>query len=871
DADGRADDVKVFYEGFTHAMDLAMGRDGWLYLATRNQIFRLRDTNRDDVADQIELLVDMQTASQYPHNGLSGLAFDFNGNLYFGLGENRSQPYAIKGSDGAVLYGDHGIGCVFRCAPDGSELRRVAQGFWNPFGVCVDAMGTVLLTDNDPGDRSPCRLIHVVEGGDYGYERRYVYGLHPLVSWDGELAGTLPMIRGTGEAPCAILPYESDALPEDYRGDLLIASWSDYRIERYRLSPNGASFKADMQVVVEGDRFFRPVDMDTASDGTVYVSDWADGLYPVHGKGRIWRIRPKKTMTIARPNDSRKGLFSPHRPLREKSARQLAVAGAVDQHWLIRQVSEAKAPKVAAASLMALIEAGVEVDLHAIARSHSNDSVRHIAATALLDNGADPTAFDASGFPPITRAHALRAMSPTRHQSILLQRLIDPDPFIHRAAIVALASNGPELMRVDIDQLADARQRAGLLVAMQRSAHPAASKRISAFLKDPDPAVRLRAVKWVADERLQQYQQALENGLNDPSLTPDLFMAHLAAIEQLELEPLPDFTEKELAGLSSREFLPKIDFQNPTRLLAKVVDTGATPTLRRLALRLMPPDHKGLNETLLTSLLRHDDNGLRLEALRTLRDAPTGWRLNRLAELAADTTLSSQHRAEAVSGLQASTDHKPLLMKLATGADPTLRSASLASLVGTVLNKKDIAALKSIVQSDPSSAEAVARLTHEVRPGRPGVDNIGAWVELLGNGGDPEAGRRVFFGASAACSRCHRHTGRGVAVGPDLTSLAGAADPAPVIESILHPSRNIAPQYRPWLIRLNNGKAYIGIGLTKGGTSENYLDATGQRFRVVTQQIVHRQELTTSLMPAGLHEILTITELRDLVAFLHNP
>ena len=58
--------------------------------------------------------------------------------------------------------------------------------------------------------------------------------------------------------------------------------------------PNGASFQAPAQTVVRGGDDFRPVGIAVGPGGSVYFSDWVDKSYPVHGKGRIWRIRMKK-------------------------------------------------------------------------------------------------------------------------------------------------------------------------------------------------------------------------------------------------------------------------------------------------------------------------------------------------------------------------------------------------------------------------------------------------------------------------------------------------------------------------------------------------------------------------------------------------
>src|SRR6202012_2811947 len=93
-------------------------------------------------------------------------------------------------------------GNIFRCRADGSHLERVATGFWNPFHMCFDTFGRLWAVDNDPDSRPPCRLVNVVQGGDYGYRFRYGRsGLHPFVAWNGGLPGAPPMASPTGEGP----------------------------------------------------------------------------------------------------------------------------------------------------------------------------------------------------------------------------------------------------------------------------------------------------------------------------------------------------------------------------------------------------------------------------------------------------------------------------------------------------------------------------------------------------------------------------------------------------------------------------------------------------------------------------------------------
>jgi hypothetical protein len=102
-----------------------------------------------------------------------------------------------------------------------------------------------------------------------------------LQCWNGELPGTLPMVCGVGEAPTAIVSHA---------GYLWVTSWGDHRIERYRLMPRGASYGAAREVIVQGDTNFRPTGMAVAPDGSIYFGDWVLRDYPVHGRGRIWRL-----------------------------------------------------------------------------------------------------------------------------------------------------------------------------------------------------------------------------------------------------------------------------------------------------------------------------------------------------------------------------------------------------------------------------------------------------------------------------------------------------------------------------------------------------------------------------------------------------
>ncbi|HUR39492.1 MAG TPA: PVC-type heme-binding CxxCH protein, partial [Planctomycetota bacterium] len=305
-ADGHAGKVTTFAEGFRYSMGIGFGKTGDLYLATRWEVYRWH--GQPDLEQRRDSIVKLDTKGNYPHNGLSGFAFDADGNVYFGMGENLGAPYSLVGSDGTTIKDTEG-GKVFRCRPDGSKLERVATGFWNPFHLCFDPMGRLFAVDNDPDSRPPCRLIHVVPGADYGYKfRNGRKGLHPFTAWNGELPGTLPMVCGTGEAPSGVLSYAHAAFPAEYLGTLLGTSWGDHLLQRFALETKGASFTSKPETIVKGGENFRPVGIGQAPDGSVFFTDWVDRSYELHGKGRLWRLRAKSpgtTLAASRaPKDS---------------------------------------------------------------------------------------------------------------------------------------------------------------------------------------------------------------------------------------------------------------------------------------------------------------------------------------------------------------------------------------------------------------------------------------------------------------------------------------------------------------------------------------------------------------------------------------
>jgi putative membrane-bound dehydrogenase-like protein len=851
DGDGKADRFTTFFEGTRFTMDVAAHPDGSVYLATRNEILRLRDTDGDGTADERQRIVFLDTAGDYPHNGLSGLAFDSKGDLYFGLGENIGADYKLIGADGTTIVGGGEGGNVFWCTADGKKLRRVATGFWNPFGLCRDIFGRLVAVDNDPDAMPPCRMVHVVEGGDYGYQFRYGRsGRHLFQSWHGQLPGTLPMMSGTGEAPCEVVSYESDGLPREYVGNLLVTSWADHRVERYAVKEHGASLTAEWLPFVQGGADFRPVGLAVAPDGSLFVSDWVLRDYNLHGRGAVWHIRPAAAAKPDRPTDPRRALFSAHRPLREAAAKQLA-ADEAGREFLRNQLGRADV-RARAASLTALLDHDDRaIDLNALAEKDALTPIRATAVHALVARGDETARFLDAKHPPAVRLEAIASLRTRAVIPRLLQYLVDPDPFLRHAAVQQLARCPDLLAAIDLRTLPDPRQRTGLLLAHRASGRPESVRLWPAFFADADEDVRFLAAKWAADEKLDPFRPLLAEALRDRQLNVRLYTAYATALGRIDGQ---DVSEAKMAD----------------HFLEVASDDQRPPAQRARALQFVPAKHKKLTPEVLNGLLAQDDPALQSEAVRALCEHPSPKRFAVLRDVARDPHRDDAVRAEAVLGLsERAQDSADDLLALARGGNAALRDEALRGLVDVRLTPDQRREVQQLAERHPPAAALAARvLGQPFWERRPPAGDTDAWLKRLDGPADPAAGRRIFFHPRlAGCFRCHKAEGRGADVGPDLSDV-GRAERRNVLDSILRPSNAVAPHYQTWRIDTADGKAYTGLLIRTYLDEYTYVDTKGEPFTLNTRQIVETRPVPASLMPDGLPDLLTDRELRDLLAYL---
>jgi len=137
--------------------------------------------------------------------------------------------------------------------------------------------------------------------------------------------------------------------------------------------------------------------------------------------------------------------------------------------------------------------------------------------------------------------------------------------------------------------------------------------------------------------------------------------------------------------------------------------------------------------------------------------------------------------------------------------------------------------------------------------------------------GNPENGRKLLFNVEKSlCLKCHRLGDQGERIGPDLTGIGGRFARIYLVESILEPSRTIAPSFETVVVALKSGQVLTGMKVTQTESMLTLADSQGQKHLLAKADIEEQQPSLLSTMPDGLEKLFTENEFIDLIAFLAN-
>ncbi|MEO2046920.1 MAG: PVC-type heme-binding CxxCH protein [Pirellulales bacterium] len=493
DADGYADRSNIYADGFNSIQGLAY-HAGSVYVMHAPLLTKLQDTNNDGVADtRHDLLQGLGLPPEQNDNRLhcaNGITVGHDRWLYLALGD--------RGCDVSRPEGDRLVfraGGILRCRPDGTDLHVFSRGLRNIYDIALDQQLNVFVRDNenDGGDYM-IRVYHCFHGSDHGY---------PYLFLDRPHEAMLPLADLGRGSSAGVAAYLETSFPAPDRNSLFACEWGR-AIVQYPRQTQGSSFakmqEADFVTGAPDDPYgFHPTDITVDHDGSLLVSDWADGQRPKRGRGRIYRISypgtpPADNLTV---NISESSKF-------EQLLQQLN-SDSYQQRVSAQQAIEQRDPT----AIDRLKRALQENKLRPQGRLHAIWTIAHAEGHAAINDLFDMAAKDSD---QRVRAQAVRAIADLS------------DPVLTEHQLVADRGDEQLCLRLaNLAKQADPRVRLEVLIALRRLHWSQAPRWLSGNWTPADPALSHAAIlllrgseNWPAVLRLLDTPNQQESSL--PSL-----------------------------------------------------------------------------------------------------------------------------------------------------------------------------------------------------------------------------------------------------------------------------------------------------------------------------------------------------------------
>ncbi len=894
DGDGVADKVVTFAEHVFCPMSICVAGDK-LYCWTSPDlwVYKIKETPDGPQADgEPTKLLTGSNGKNHDH-GAHSIVLGPDHKWWMSHGD---PGFNITGTDGSNI--KYPKGAVLRGELDGSKLELVSVNFRNPYEVCVNSFGESFLSDNDNDGNRSCRICWLMAGGDYGWfgtpgpkvPAGTPYGEH----WHfrGEIPGYVPgtLVTGFG-APCGMCFYEGDAFGAKYKNSPLHADAGPAELRMYPHKQYGAGYQASSEVFMScGDRYFRPDDICAAPDGSLYVSDWYDGGVGGHGyndpdRGRIFRLTPKgkKLARQEKPGpydnitDAIAGLKSPNlatqylareRLLAEAEASIPALKTLLDDAepnfraralWVLDRIGgnarklvvnqlKDNAPQWRALAVRILRRHGADYadDILPLANDESLEVVREVllairnipgvtATAAIVDIAARYDGSDRYLLEAINIAAGDAARKALVYDQIVKRGKISPQTF----ALLQLL-NPVEAAKLLNDRLASGSDPAAvktLLATAGTAASYEAGKGLVKLLANEKASPELRALaleklngnlsgSWNMLTDDQQLIAAYRKLLADPALQSQVISA-VGAHNMTKLgADVLELLKNNRAPLAIR--------QQSLTTAVQLKPAGAAEAIRAV----LAESQTDLHEAALNALVDLQDT-------KTVRAVLTG------------DTIAPAARTAVANRLMRSTGGALLLVKLVEG--DKLPAELKKSIIAQAIAHPD-ANIRALYEQYVPASERSKKLGQAIKPD-----------EILALKGDPLRGGKIFRESSAAqCKNCHMIEGSGGTLGPDLSLIGKKYERAAMLETIMDPSRGIAPEFVSYLVETVDGQSYLGFITEKTDKEIVLKDAQSKLIRLPAKSIESTTPQKKSIMPELVLRDVSAQDAADLLAFLQT-
>lgn len=567
DGDGRADVSHLFARDFNDMLTgVAAGvlyHDGDVFLTAAPDVWRLKDTNGDGIADQRKSIVrGFGIHIAYAGHDMSGLTVGPDGKIYWSIGDMGVNVVDENGKRWAYPH----EGAVMRANPDGSDFEVFAHGLRNPQELAFDAYGNLISVDNDgdhPGEHE--RFVHIVEGSDSGWRIHWQFGkynepnesykvwmdekLH-VPHFPGQAAFITPPLALAPDGPAGLAYHPGGALSTDWNNyffaSYFTGSSANSKVQAFRIHPKGASYAVEEPVDVLGG--IVPTGINFGPDGALYVNDWKDS-YDKKPTGRIWKLditNPdnaavrRETQRLLQEgmtgrNEAEVSQLLAHADMRVRMAAQFELVRRGDSAvllsalknqdnrfarlhavWGIGQLSRANSDG-AEVLLPFLTDGDYEVRAQAAKVIGEAEHLKAFDALVarLQDTSARVQFYAAEA---LGKLGNISAFSPL---VALLERVGQSDPHLRHAVVYALSRLGDEQALAGLAAHPSSSVRIGAVVALRHMR----STEIVRFLDDKDPLVLTEAARAINDDRsIPEAVPALAKKLAGPTLREEAYL-----------------------------------------------------------------------------------------------------------------------------------------------------------------------------------------------------------------------------------------------------------------------------------------------------------------------------------------------------------
>jgi putative heme-binding domain-containing protein len=239
-----------------------------------------------------------------------------------------------------------------------------------------------------------------------------------------------------------------------------------------------------------------------------------------------------------------------------------------------------------------------------------------------------------------------------------------------------------------------------------------------------------------------------------------------------------------------------------------------------------------------------------------------------------------QSAAVAALGRHTSAEAKRLLVMRWQQLTPTLQIAALDALLARVdATRILLDALESsaipVGQVDASRRQALANHQDETIKTRaaklfaaPTRAELAQLIEQYQKSdftrGNVQQGKLHY---ARHCAACHRLSGLGHAVGPDLAALSDRS-PAYLLQAVLDPNSAVDQRYASYTVATHQGQVFTGMLAAESASSIALKQADGKEQTILRADLEELVNTGKSFMPEGLARDIPPAAMVDLLAFV---